>query len=473
MTARLPGGIRVKLALTLLAVVGGALLGAYLMVIPSLERRLVKARLDQVERDALPIAAALVNGPFLSLVERDRFLGRASDLYDVRIVLFQVIGPPVTLTVISDSAVTGGETIGKDGTALSAARESSIARARVTRAKREFAEVAVPVFDDGIVLFAASLETQLSTVSLIERRMLYASVVGLAIAFVLGSAAAAWHARRIRRLERAANSIAAGVFSEPVHDRGTDELGQLARAFDSMRSELAQVDNARKEFVANASHELRTPLFSLGGFLELLADEELDDATRRGFLTTTREQVERLTSLATDLLDLSRIDVGRLRLEKEDVDMGELARVLGEELQPVAGATGHALEVSVAGDVWASADEERVLQIARALGRNAIVHTPVGSSITVRTRSSGRRALLEVEDDGPGVPSEHLGRIFQRFYRVDGPRASGSGLGLAIARELAAHMGGTLDVESRPGRTVFRLELPAAPVAVAVQAAAS
>ena len=184
MTARLPGGIRVKLALTLLAVVGGALLGAYLMVIPSLERRLVKARLDQVERDALPIAAALVNGPFLSLVERDRFLGRASDLYDVRIVLFQVIGPPVTLTVISDSAVTGGETIGKDGTALSAARESSIARARVTRAKREFAEVAVPVFDDGIVLFAASLETQLSTVSLIERRMLYASVVGLAIAFV-------------------------------------------------------------------------------------------------------------------------------------------------------------------------------------------------------------------------------------------------------------------------------------------------
>ena len=92
------------------------------------------------------------------------------------------------------------------------------------------------------------------------------------------------HARRISRLERAADRIAEGAFDEPVADRGDDELGQLAASFDRMRVQLAQLDTARKEFVANASHELRTPLFSLAGFLELMADEDLDEATRREFL---------------------------------------------------------------------------------------------------------------------------------------------------------------------------------------------
>src|SRR5439155_1753100 len=122
--------------------------------------------------------------------------------------------------------------------------------------------------------------------------------------------AATAFARRIRRLERAAERIAAGDFSEPVVDRGRDELAQLAAGFDRMRLQLAQLDDARRAFIANASHELRTPIFSLGGFLELLRDEDLDEATRREFLGTMAEQVERLSRLATDLLDLSRLDAG-------------------------------------------------------------------------------------------------------------------------------------------------------------------
>ena len=127
----------------------------------------------------------------------------------------------------------------------------------------------------------------------VKRRLLYATGVALAIAAILGSAAATLHARRIRRLERAANRIAEGEFDEPVVDLGDDELGELAAAFERMRVQLAQLDTARKEFVANASHELRTPLFSLAGFLELMADEDLDEETRAGFLATTREQVDR------------------------------------------------------------------------------------------------------------------------------------------------------------------------------------
>jgi two-component system OmpR family sensor kinase len=116
--------------------------------------------------------------------------------------------------------------------------------------------------------------------------------------------------------------------------------------------------------------------------------------------------------------------------------------------------------------VWALADEERVLQIGRSLAGNALVHTPAGTRVTLGARHDGLRSALEVRDDGPGIPAEHLDRIFDRFYRVEGGMASGSGLGLAIARELAERMDGTLEVRSRPGETVFTLRLPEALVPV-------
>jgi signal transduction histidine kinase len=219
--------------------------------------------------------------------------------------------------------------------------------------------------------------------------------------------------------------------------------------------------------VANASHELRTPLFSLAGFLELMADEDLDEETRAGFLATTREQVERLTKLSTDLLDLSRMDAGRLRVEKEEVALADAARVLADELAPIAETTEHVLTVDAEPSAWAIADEERVLQIGRALIANALAHTPRGTEIVVTAARNGGRAVLAVNDDGPGIPPEHAERVFDRFYRVEGPQASGSGLGLAIARELAEHMDGTVELTSVPGRTTFTLSLPAAAVPVA------
>jgi signal transduction histidine kinase len=459
----LPGGIRVKLALALLLIVGGALAAAYAVVVPQLERRLVDAKLDQLQRDATNYAVAFSRQTFLEPLSLDAWVDGAAQLTNSRVVVFDVFESPVVLLTQTDSANVNSEVIRRDAVALEAASSGRITRGTVTRGGRKFAEVAVPLLPPrGVMLLSASLDDQLSTVELVERRLAYAMLAAVAIALSLGSVVAAMHARRIRRLERAANRIAAGHFDEPVVDTGDDELGQLATAFDRMRIQLAQLDTARKEFVANASHELRTPLFSLGGFLELLADEDLDEETRRGFLATSREQVDRLTKLATDLLDLSRLDAGRIRIEREDVELAELARTLAEELVPLAEASDHQLDVD-ADEAWALADEERVLQIGRALAGNALVHTPVGTPVTLRVRRRVDRAVLEVEDAGPGIPPEHLSRIFDRFYRVDGGQASGSGLGLAIARELAEHMGGEVRVESEPGRTVFTLVLRAAP----------
>ena len=227
-----------------------------------------------------------------------------------------------------------------------------------------------------------------------------------------------------------------------------------------MRVQLAQLDTARKEFVANASHELRTPLFSLGGFLELLTDEDLDDKTREEFLQTMRGQVDRLTKLSADLLDLSRVDAGQLRVEQEPVDLSLVARTLVAELEHVPVSAEHDLDADVGEDVWCTADEDRVMQIGRALMINALVHTPPGTKIVARAQRRGTRARLEVVDDGPGVPLAQREAVFERFYRVEGGRASGSGLGLAIARELARLMRGSVQLESQPGRTVFSLDLP-------------
>jgi len=176
-----------------------------------------------------------------------------------------------------------------------------------------------------------------------------------------------------------------------------------------------------------------------------------------------REQTDRLTKLATDLLDLSRIDAGRVHVEAEPVDLAALAQTIAEEFHAVAFASNHTLEVVDRAAPAVAADEERVLQIGRILVENALVHTPPGTAVRLSTGRRDATALLTVEDDGPGIAPEHLPHLFERFYRaVDGSVASGSGLGLAIARELAELMGGTIELHAMAHRTIFGLVLPVA-----------
>jgi signal transduction histidine kinase len=457
-------GIRLRLALALLAVVAGALAVAYLIVVPTLESRLVDAKLDLLQGDAVTVGQCVQTA------------GDAPDLQDcadtgasvlnVRVVVYALLQrQPPALQILGDSSPGSSRDVEHDIVAEFAATTGRPQRGTVDRSGDEFAEAALPVTRNGpVVLLSDSLADPLSSVQLVKRRLLAAGLIALLVALLLGYAGASVHARRIRRLERAAERIASGRFDQPVVDRGNDELGELAAAFERMRGRLENLDRARREFIANASHELRTPLFSLGGFLELMTDEELDEPTRQEFLATMREQVARLTKLATDLLDLSRLDAGRLRVEARAVDLLEIAEALASEFRALAVQRRHSLEVTTHEPAPAFADEERVLQAGRALVDNALVHTPPGTRISVEARREDGRAVLTVIDDGPGVPPEHLSHVFDRFYRVEGGDvASGSGLGLAIARELAALMGGSVELSSEPGRTAISLSLPAAP----------
>jgi signal transduction histidine kinase len=445
-----------RLSLALLAIVAAGLAFVYLIVVPSLEDRLVDGKLDQLADDVPELATQLRFRPAEQL-EDD------AESTNARVLILQRLGRDV-LSVQGDSGGAARSSVYQnDPVAQEALTSQGLARGTVEHEGERFAEAALPVEagpDGRVLLLSASLSDQLETVDLVERRLLLAGVLALIASVVVGYGAAWLFARRIRRLEVAAERIAAGHFDEPVVDRGTDEIGELAAAFDRMRLRLAQLDHARREFVANASHELRTPLFSIAGSLELLADENLDEETRAEFVATMRQQVERLSRLAADLLDLTRLDAGRIAPEAEPIELDAIACALGEEFRGVAQVRGYALDIDGGEGVRALADEQWVLRAGRALVENALVHTPRGTAVRVRVSEDGGHARLTVEDDGPGIAPEHLEHVFERFYRVDGARASGSGLGLAIARELTELMGGSVEAVSRPGATTFTIVLP-------------
>ncbi len=451
----------VKLALVLFGVVAGALAIVYLMVVPRLESRLVDAKFRQLQQAPTPAFVDLIGrSAARSRVDLLDAVDVASVNVNARVVVFGI--GEETLWLHADSNAVSEADITEDPVALEASATSRRAEGRVRRDDREYAEVAVPLGSGFVVLLSAPLDDALANVRLVRRSVVVAGLVALLVAAAAAYAAALGLTRRLRRLETAADRIAAGDFSAPVEVGGSDEIAQLGRAFDAMRLRLADLDRVRGEFIANASHELRTPLFSLGGFLELLDDEDVDPETRREFLAETRAQVDRLARLASDLLDLSRLDAGQLRFERGDVEVASLARTVAEEFRLLADATEHPLRFSAAGEVHAVGDRERIVRIGRILIENSLLHTPAGTPIEVTATERDGRAALSVRDEGPGIAPEEQEHVFERFYRARGGKASGSGLGLAIASELARRMGGRLHVSSGSGETVFTLELPSA-----------
>ncbi len=267
---------------------------------------------------------------------------------------------------------------------------------------------------------------------------------------------------RVSRIEDAARKVADGDFATRIPVDSSGQLGQLARTFNEMQRRLAELDSARKQFIANASHELRTPIFSLGGFVELLDEEDPSPEERAEFVRTMRQQIERLTKLTSDLLNLSQLDAGGIVMTPDRVDLSSLAREVAREFGARADLRGSRLELRTPDrPVVAIADPERLRQIIRILLDNAFTHTPEGTSVTVTIYSVNDRAELTVSDDGTGIPQRVQKRIFERFYTADS--AGGSGLGLAIARELAQRMDGRIAISSSRRFTAFTLDLPLAP----------
>ena len=402
-----------RLALALLVVVGGALGIVYVLVVPLYRSSLVDARLGDLRHTAARIAARPRHAPGEVFPSAAWIEDEALPVADgARVVVFSA--PPL-LEPVADS--NGGTSRDVEHDRLARARHrrtgsfpapSTGAAPRMRRPPSRSGtapRVAVPRATTRCSSWPHPSIPSSRRWRWCATGCCVAASAATAFAIVLGYALAGLFARRIRRLELAAERIAAGSFDEPVLDASRDELGQLARAFDRMRLRLASLDQARNEFIANASHELRTPLFSLAGFLELLDDEELDATTRDEFLAEMSAQVARLAKLATDLFDLSRLDAGRLTVAEDGFDLGAAGDLLVAELGPRAAAAGHILEADgCGGPHLALADEARVLQIGRILIDNALVHTPPGTRVTVGADPATAAGDLTSATTAPASP---------------------------------------------------------------------
>jgi signal transduction histidine kinase len=337
----------------------------------------------------------------------------------------------------------------------------------------EVARVADPVSIGGkryVLAIRRSISEIPGAVAAVRNAFLTAALAGFGLTLVLGIPLSGTLVRRLRRLRRAALKLAregpAGEVEVPV-DRARDEVGDLARTFATMQRQLQQQEEARRAFVATASHELRTPLASLDGMLELLHDDlhegdpDLDEA--RTLLARARVQSRRLARLASDLLDLSRLDAD-VKLRSEPVELGELSRAVLAEFELGTAERGLTTSLEVAdGQVWALGDPGSVARILRILLDNAVRHSPEGTEVRVELQL-GPSAQLSVSDQGPGVAEEDRAIIFERFQRGrDTAGIAGFGLGLAIGRELAVRMDGRLELDEAhsPGAR-FTLSLPVA-----------
>jgi signal transduction histidine kinase len=458
--------LRNRLALIFALIVMAAIGGLYVYVTPPLQARLIDQKLEDLTQDARRFAPriARVAGTSASQKDLDRRVQSVAAQTSSEVTLLGLVGGTTDAFLVFSDSNPGGADLGDMQSVARQAVESRrpAAATAPTRIGR-MGLAAVPIGRDPVryvVVLDDTLTDVEGSVAVVRKRILLSGAVVLLIAVLAGYLVARRLTARVQRLEEAAGKVAAGDFSTRIVVDSDDELGRLAAAFDDMQRQLARLDTARKQFIASASHELRTPIFSLGGFLELLEDEDLDEATRAQFLAQVRGQVERLRKLATELLDLSRLEAGGLELRPEPTDVGALARAVAGEFGPRLAQRGAELELRTGAEpIELDCDPERVAQVMRILLDNALVHTPEGTGIVVSTALQDGHVRLEVSDTGLGIRRQSMPHIFEPFFSSD-DGAQGAGLGLAIARELAGTMHGELTVRSVPGSTTFALVLP-------------
>jgi signal transduction histidine kinase len=295
----------------------------------------------------------------------------------------------------------------------------------------------------------------------------YRIIWGTALfAFLLGGLVIFLTSRHLSRplttMKEAAVAIAEGDYSKEIAATNCDELDQLTASFNYMRERIQQVEKMRQELLANVSHELRTPLTSIRGFIQAILEGVVPEGDQEKYLKIAREEVDRLTRLVQDLLDLARIKSGSIKLNKEPLDIGELAIKVATEFRLIAAAKSITVETDEG--LVISGDRDRIRQVMINLLSNAVKYTEQNGQIQINVRREGGRAVLKVRDNGAGIPETELEHIFDKFHRVDKSRdaaTGGTGLGLAIVKELVELHNGSAAAWSAPGKgTEITIELP-------------
>lgn len=294
-------------------------------------------------------------------------------------------------------------------------------------------------------------------------------VVGVACSLGVAVLAGLFLARRALRPVDEMASTAERISAESLSERmpvrhPEDEFGRLATVFNRTLVRLEDSFGQLRRFTQDAAHELRTPLAIVRSTGEAGLARDIDAAGYRDVISSMLEELDRLTRLVDDLLTLARADSGQMVARKERVDLSSLARDVAESMRPLAEEKGQTLSIRTNGTVCVDADPAILRLALTNIVDNAVSYTQPGGHVSVEARrTADGKALIEIADDGPGIPAEHRTGIFQRFYRVDKGRArdaGGTGLGLAIAQRAVQAHGGRIEACPAPGGgSVFRITL--------------
>ena len=302
------------------------------------------------------------------------------------------------------------------------------------------------------------------------REILVVLVLGLPLVVALAGIGGYVLARRALTPIDHLASEARRITAERLHERLSvpnhhDEIGRLAAVINDTFARLESSFEQLRRFTADASHELRTPLSVIRGIGEIGLHETRTPAEYKEAMGSMLEEVDRLTTLVDTLLRLSYGDAGTVRLSRESVDVGQLARDVVSSLGILAEERNQRLRIEVADRISVTADRLVLREAITNVVDNAIKYSPRRSAIEIRVHGDGDRAIVDVADEGSGIAAEHRERIFDRFFRLDEGRSrdsGGTGLGLAIARWAVEANGGHISVESGPnGGSIFRIVLPA------------
>ncbi len=323
----------------------------------------------------------------------------------------------------------------------------------------------------GAITLSVPLRGVQETIARISLLTFYSGTIAALIAGVLAFSLAKKITRPLQEIKKTAMNVAAGQLGPKIEVKSDDEIGRVAHTFniavdqvERTIQEQKRLETLRRNLVANISHELRGPLTSMRGFTEVMLDGLLKEEEKEKYLRIILDHTIHLSRLVDDLLELSHLESGNLRLECETISIEDVAEFSFQSIAPAAKEKGVQIKLQLKQPlpaVWA--DQSRLHEILRNLLENAIEHTPPGGRVCFNVSSSPHSVVFEVIDTGDGIPDEDQPHIWERFYKVDKSRnrSRGSGLGLAITRQLVELHGGHIELDSEIGSgSAFRVVIP-------------
>ena len=308
---------------------------------------------------------------------------------------------------------------------------------------------------DACLIMATPIDPIDTTTSVLKNQLLYVTIISLVFSAIISIFISKNLSKPLRIMNDSAKKLAQGNYDVKFEKGGYVELDELADTLNFATFEMAKTDKIRKELIANVSHDLRTPLTMIKAYSEMIRDLSGDNKEKREeHLKVIIDEADRLTRIVNDMMDLSKIESGIIKLNKEKIDIAEVVNSIKNGFNILSDNKECIIKVTSPEQAFALADKTKIEQVVYNLVNNAINHSLDNKSIQIKITISSKKVRVEVIDNGPGIAKEELAHIWSRYYKVDKTfkrSNTGSGLGLSIVKNILEKHGANYGVESKVG----------------------